>query len=110
MHFNILRQATALVSDHSQDRGVLGSPSFSSEASENASIWTPGCSSTYFSDSAVEEEKEAQSIVARFNQALENLLDLAGVDKPPLLSHQLGDLESATSMEKRKCTDVERRL
>ena len=106
MHFNILRQATALLSDHSQDRGLLGSPTLSSEVTEHVSIWTPGCSSTYFSDSVEEEEKEAQSIVAKFNQALENLSDLAGVDKPPLLSHQLDDLESATSMEKHECTDM----
>ena len=99
MYFYILRQVAVSLSDQLEDLNLLGSPSFSSEATEHVSLWTPRCSSTYFSDSQMEEEKEADSIVAKFNQAIENLSELAGMDKPAELSHQLSDLESATSIE-----------
>ena len=54
----------------------------------------------------MEEEKEADSIVAKFNQAMENLSELAGMDKPLELSHQLSDLESATAIEKSECMNT----
>ena len=82
MYFYILRQVAVSLSDQLEDLSLLGSPSFSSEATEHVSLWTPGCSSTYFSESQMEEEKEADSIVAKFNQAIENLSELAGMDKP----------------------------
>ena len=101
------RQATASLTDHMQDMSLLGSSSFSSEATEHVSFWTPGCSSTYFSDSDVEEKKEeTDSIVAKFNQAMENLSELAGMDKPPELSYQLSNLESATAMQKSECINT----
>ena len=106
MYFYILRQVAVSLSDQLEDLSLLGSPSFSSEATEHVSLWTPGCSSTYFSDSQMEEEKEADSIAAKFNQAIENLSELAGMDKPVELSHQLSDLESATSIKKSECMDV----
>ena len=88
-----------------EDLSVVSSPSSSSETRENISLWTAGCASAYFTDSDVEQDNNHPdaSTVTKFNQAMDNLSELAGMDKPSELSFQINDLESANSMQKNEC-------
>ena len=54
-----------------------------------------------FSDSDLEDDEVPDaSVVTKFNEAVENLSKLAGVDKPPELSYQLNDLESVLPLKR----------
>ncbi len=89
------------------EMSLFSTPSCSSEyGPQHTDVWTPGCASAYLNDSRDQEENDVadSSVLDQYNQAMENISQLAGTQAPPKLTFQLdGDLESATSMERDEC-------
>ena len=74
---------------------------------EQASLWTLGCNGTYISDSDEEDQVKLEATtMTKFNEAMKSLSDLSGIEKPPKLSSQLNDFESASTIEKKECIEV----
>ena len=100
------------------EMSLFSTPSCSSEyGPQHTDVWTPGCASAYLSDSSDQAENDVadSSVLDQYNQAMENISQLAGTQAPPKLTFQLdGDLESATCKERDECitkaTDVCKRI
>ena len=66
-------------------------------------VWTPGCwrGRDDSSDTEEEDTDSTQSdVITKYNQAMVCLSAAAGVENPPLLTHQIINWETASEKEK----------
>ena len=71
-------------------------------------MWTPGCWRGWDNSSDTEKEDTDSTqldVITKYNQAMACLSAAAGVENPPLLTHQIINWESASEKEKNVCIE-----
>ena len=79
------------------------------ETPAETSLWTPNCLTSISSDSDDDDAADCfgsveETVLSTYNNALDDLSNLAGFHTPTKLEFQLhGDLDNASRIEKAEC-------
>jgi hypothetical protein len=71
----------------------------SSGPQESSPLWTPGCWSGPGSDSSDEEATRSSEVVAKYNEAMRNLSEVARLHRPSVLNRQVKNLNTVSTTE-----------